>query len=442
MSVLESDRPAAAHETSSALHWLVRLVLVLGFIAGLYRLHQRGIEGALSTSADLRSPFLSAGVWGQGGNPYGRDEILARWRAIHVVGDEDLTANFFHDTPSLYPPPTLALLWPLTTMPWRAVRHLWLALNLTTTFLAWVALVQIARIELVSWRAALLGMLWLFLGPFTICVLLGNPALLTVNMLVLVIYLVGRGAIAPAGILLGLLVCLKPQIAGAMMLYYALSRRWRLVLISMSIFAAVFVVALLQLAVHHVHWSQSLLTNLHDASAIGAFNDPSPANASRWQLVNVQYLFYGIVSNRSLVGVLALSLTAALGLAFIWAWKRNEFQEIEPLTVAVPMIMSLLPVYHRYYDALLLIFPLAWSIASLNSRHWRAGLVVLACSAPFYISWASLIDTWVQSGRIPPRIAQSTWFAIFVLPCQTWALIIIVLTMTYVLSRRAETAAR
>jgi membrane protein implicated in regulation of membrane protease activity len=89
-------------------------------------------------------------------------------------------------------------------------------------------------------------------------------------------------------------------------------------------------------------------------------------------------------------------------------------------------------VYHRYYDALVLMIPIASALAVVDrpGRYWGS-LAILFCTAPFYVNWTFILETWIQSGRIPAIVAHSIWWNFFILPSQTWFLVAMVGVMLW-----------
>ena len=143
---------------SRASHRIVSLFLVIVALAGMYRIKKNALSDAIALSSDLRGPFISARAWMRGLNPYDPEVQEEQWRQIRGPADEDLKAvHFFDWTPSLYPPPTLAVLAPLTLLPWPVVRIEWLLQNLLLSILAYLALCDMLRLPLGNWRAQLFG---------------------------------------------------------------------------------------------------------------------------------------------------------------------------------------------------------------------------------------------------------------------------------------------
>jgi len=439
MSVLTMVGTDRSSENAAPVVWGRRIALTIGLLIGLARLCSQGFGAALQLAPDLRPTYLSASVWVHGGNPYSASALAARWEAVRGPGDGDLPEDFFREEPSLYPPPTLVVMAPLTLLPWNLVRGLWLAMSMITTVLAWIALVRVAGMKLFGWRAALLGVIWLEVGPLQTLLHLANPTLLTVNLMVFAVYFATFRMEVIAAVVLAIAVCLKPQLGGALLVYYALGRRWRLFGLASGLVALISCVAVGRLTIEHSNWLPDLLANLHMASGNGGLNDPNPINPFHWRLLNLQFPLFAVFSSRTVVSAAALLITGVLCVLYLICWRRAGGPGApEPLAVSVPLLLALLPVYHSYYDALLLVFPLAWVMASLGTSRTLPALMVLFCTWPFYICAAWAMDNMIHNGSIPRVVADSTWFNLFVFPCETWMLILLSLVLMACLYHRQE----
>jgi hypothetical protein len=413
---------------------VVRFLLIIGFAIGLWRLWHGGFSEPLQVSPDLRPIYLSARALAAGDDPYSRDAISKQWQIVREPNEPDLGEDFFYNEPAVYPPTTFALLWPLTFPTWKAVRIGWLIGGLLTSVLAWMALVRVAGLPLFHWRSALLGVIWLELGPFQTVIHLANATLLTVNLLVFTVYFATRRSEVIAAVILAVAVCLKPQLAAELLVYYAVTRRWVLVTLASALVGTLCAVALIRLQLHPT-WLSEYMHNLHAVSVTGGLSDPSRANPLHWRFINFQFPLYALFSTPQVVETAARLITVALCLLFAWSlWRARAWPE--PLTVSIPLILALFPLYHSYYDALILVFPIAWVVSTLGRTRTLEAVVALACTAPFYICVAWALNDMVVSGRIPPRIADTTWFNLFVFPCETWALLILSLVLMHVLARQ------
>jgi hypothetical protein len=99
------------------------------------------------------------------------------------------------------------------------------------------------------------------------------------------------------------------------------------------------------------------------------------------------------------------------------AASNNELLELGALTV-----LSLLPVYHRMYDASLLIFPLAWSLAALPGSQNKLAKGTLLLILVFLVPGGSALEQLQLSSHLV-TLQHSWWWAHIVMPHQVWALL-------------------
>ena len=73
-------------------------------------------------------------------------------------------------------------------------------------------------------------------------------------------------------------------------------------------------------------------------------------------------------------------------------------------------MICLLPVYHRNYDAALLIFPLLWSLSPAAPQvhvHQRLALILMA---PFAVPGAWMLESMQNAGRLPHYLTAEWWW--------------------------------
>src|SRR6185295_17544631 len=116
------------------------------------------------------------------------------------------------------------------------------------------------------------------------------------------------------------------------------------------------------------------------------------------QLVNLHYPLHSFTDNRGLVRWEVCAIVGALGLAFIGADLAARKRRADPADrladlacLSMAGVVSLIAVYHRCYDAVVLIWPLALGIRVLADEGRRAAAVaLLALIALFLAPGASI----------------------------------------------------
>ena len=92
-------------------------------------------------------------------------------------------------------------------------------------------------------------------------------------------------------------------------------------------------------------------------------------------------------------------------------------------------VISLLPIYHRLYDASLLVFPLAWSLTDLSGKIRPLGKVAFCLILPFLVPGGTLLEQIQLGGYVSTTVRGSWWWNAVVMPHQVWAILILSLAL-------------
>jgi hypothetical protein len=169
--------------------------------------------------------------------------------------------------------------------------------------------------------------------------------------------------------------------------------------------------------------------------AVGGIDDYTPANPTRFDLLNLQVVLFQVVGSTVVTQVLAWLVAAGLVLRWAIQQRKAEGAEAGLFDLAVLGTVSLLPIYHRFYDGCLLLLPLAWAVTQLCGRQRRIACAMLIVAVPFVVPGAALLRTMAGGNSILQGFAQTWWWQFLVAPHQVW----IILTMS-VLLLAAQTA--
>ncbi len=434
--------------------WIRTLAIVLLLAAaGVFLLRGpiRFVHSQMTWN-DFLSPYIQADAWVQGENPYSAGSIVRLWPSgdprpefvTREAANGSLPAK--RGIPSLYPVTSLALLAPLTFLKWTAAETLWIAINTIFLLLALVFLIAISGASWRSLRVQFFLAAALALAPLHTGLATGNPAVLAIALTTGAVWADHKGKAIVSGILLALAICLKPTIAFAFVLYLVVRRHWRVVVVASSLTAVISVIAAGWLRHEKVAWLASYFENNRKILASGGLADFTSADPLRFNLVNTQVLFYSLFGSASLAQWLSFFLAAAL--LAVWLSlslrRRSSSNESQPyagiLEISTLFVLSLLPVYHRFYDAGLLLWPLAWAL--LVAKRGRRQLWTMLAIVPFFAPGAALLDRWTEQGRIPQRVAHSEWWNMIVMPHEIWSLIVLSILLLLWMSSRSGPATR
>ncbi|MGA8274544.1 MAG: glycosyltransferase family 87 protein [Candidatus Sulfotelmatobacter sp.] len=417
------------------------LCLVLVLIAGA-EFMLRGPVRAVQTATgfnDFLSPYIQAGAFVNGQDPYSPQVLLGLWpaQALHFlflpkeVANGTLVAN--RGIPTAYPITALVLLAPFTFLSWNFAYGVWFAVNFVLFAIMLCALVGLAGFSYREPSAILLVAATLALAPFHTGFVTGNVTLAAVELSVIAIWSGRRHYDTAAAVLLAIAAGLKPQIGLCFLLYYLLRRRWRICGIGLALLAGVAVLGLLRLELGHTPWLSNYLNDNHVLLETGVLGNFTAINPTRFGLINLQVALYPLLGSVPETNDLAVAI--GVSLLAVWAryvWTRTR--EIEPqddgelLDLSAVAVISLLPVYHRFYDATLLVLALCLTFVFFRKDRFFA-ITSLLLMLPFLVPGGTLLETMQRSGRIPQALANHWWWQALVMPHQVWMLLFLAILL-------------
>jgi len=391
---------------------LRRALVCVGLLLALSYFFIRGPLRGMRTQGfdDFAGALTITHVWVQGLNCYSPNVVTDQWirdgrPQFQFILKERNSTSLLGSGAGL--PGSVPLLAPFTLLPAVTADQVWIWFSAAATLAMLFALFRTKNFIFLAFALAL--------APLHTGIATGNASILVIAC-VGFSYLWRFQRPILAGVLLGIAGSFKPHIAGAGLLFFLVEQTWTPVivsvltgLLSIGLFAG-------RLAIAHVPWWSGFI---HRTVAIGYHGGPddfSLANSARYQLVNLQVLFASVLSNRSIVNILAISIT--VGLVALWAyWMRGR--EVAPiLGFAAINVILLLPSYHRFYDAGVIAFALA-AAAALDRYRWIVPITLAAFLAPIP---AALVHLG-ESGEIPLRVLQSKLIVVFVLCHEIWILL-------------------
>ena len=153
--------------------------------------------------------------------------------------------------------------------------------------------------------------------------------------------------------------------------------------------------------------------------------------------MNLQVALYPLVKHAVTANILALTISGAMFLVWLFLiWRRGDSSdELDLSTIAV---LSLLPVYHRLYDASVLILPLCWSLSAWSGRFRNCARLAFLLILPFLVPGGSALEQLQLNGHVPAALANSCWWNALVMPHQVWALFFLGVLLLWAMKVRAE----
>ncbi len=385
----------------------------------------RGPLRALTTSADLAAPYGSTRAWLQGLNPYDSRTLGTVLRRAGREADSTRLGAF---QPPLYPPSTFVAIAPLAWLDWPAARATFLALSLILVAWLFLAICHFAGLapqsEAGIWLAAAIAAL----GPYRNALALGQLAIPSVALIVIGAERIRAGAPYAGGIALGLATVLKPQLGAPFVLFYALRGAYKPFLTAAAVAVTITVVAIVWLAANDVEWVRSWGIVAQESMSPGSVN--APAGPLSVDLLELRPLIAALTFT-SHAGILGLCL-ALVGAGWLFLEGRGLHERHDHLLLSALAVLTLLPVYHRYYDAVLLVFPIAWAAATVaaDAPLKARGVQVLCLCAVFFVAGAWWLQRLAHESRWASELSRSFAWNVFVLRYQNWTLVALFCALT------------
>ena len=420
---------------------VVLVALALG-ITGVGLLAFRDVPRGLSGANDLSMVYAASRAWLHGSNPYEFEDMNQAWVAGGntplPVDDRQLIA--------LYPPATYLLLFPLGALPWELVRPAWAVVNLLAiAATAWLG-VLLARRHGVGDPAVYLIVpaLVLVWGPNHTNQAMGQTSLVPMVGVLAAWYFALRRADLAAGVVLGLATAIKPQMAGLFVVLALMAGRWRLFGVATVTGLAVLLASIGRMELAGVAWLPAMRNNLHWFGQQST-GDPSDANALWHLIMNLPVLLHRFTNSQVVIEAISWLVTVG-ALAIAWTLNRQRHRRVESLRPVCPEAMlmpavvgvvSLLPVYHRFYDGMLLL-PAAFYVVTVGlvRKRWPLPTWLVALGLAVFIppNMAAVLHEAVEP-RLPAGITTSWSWAAFVSTHQVWAMLVVLTGLLWALNR-------
>ncbi len=385
---------------------------------------------------DFRVMYYPARCLVQHGDPYNQPEVLSLYRAMGGDSSSDSEKVRQIATRYIYLPSAFCFTAPFALLPWGPAHILWLLLTMgsliSASFLIWNQAAEYAPL-------AAGALLCLFLANSELLIISTNAAGIVVSLCAVAVWCFLRDRFVPAGILcLALALAVKPQDSGLVWLYFLLAGGlFRKRALQTLLFTALLSLPALVWVWHAAPgWAQEWQSNMAALSVRGGISDPGPTSLGGHGLANVISLQSVISVFRDDPGVynpVSYLLCATLLLAWIVVTLRSRSTQARAwLALGAVAALTMLPVYHRQYDAklLLLAIPacvLLWAKGGLTGR---LSLLVTVAALLFTgdLTWALFLSLVKHLPLAPTGLSGQALIALQVFPAP---LILLVMGIFY-----------
>ncbi len=387
---------------------------------------------------DLSQNYTASKLWIKGQSPSDPRNFVALW-----LQEGRSRLNVSDIRTHLAPPlGSLVIMAPIAAFPWAIAKIIWLAVLLAASAMTIWALALAGQFRWDEPRTMVFIAACLALAPFHTGLANGNSTVLVVGACAAAIWAAQNRRDVTAGILFGVACSLKPQIGALLVLYYLAQRRWRLFATAVACAAGLVLVAVLYLQFRGVSWIQDYLHNAKGFVSANQIDDFSSANPIRFTLINLQVPLFSITGHSSSANLLAFAIGGFLLCTWLYLITRARDNTPELLSLAAISVIGLLPVYHRFYDAVLLVVPLCWCMTGVAGRLKTIVRISLLLMTPFLIPGTVLLQQFARNGRVPDAVMDSWWWNCIVMPHETWALLLLSSVLLYEIMQGTSAASR
>jgi len=392
---------------------------------------------------DFKVVYYSARCLAQHCDPYNESELVRSYKAEGGENPTDSPKVLSTVRIYVYQPNAFAITVPLALLPYSIAHIVWIALTLGSlvlaSYLAW---------DLGADYAPILSgcLVFLILANSELLAIVGNAAGIVVSLSVASAWCFLRQRHAIAGVIcLGVALALKPQDSGFVWLSFLLAgglHRKR-AMQALGVACALSLPAVLW--VWHVapHWLAELRTNLAAVSARGANIDPGPTSSGAHGLGSVTDLQAAISLIRDdprFYNPASYILSACLLVPWLIKSVRSPKSRAGAgLALAAIAPLTMLPFYHRQYDAKLLLLAVpacAMVFAERRAVRWLAlGATSIAIVLNGDFFWAILLNV-ITGVQLPPTpFWIRTLIAVQALPAPL-ALLLMTVVWVWIYCRR------
>ena len=389
------------------------VVIVFGFLMFAYRGIYRGVRHQLTN--DFFGIYTISKAWLAGQELYSTQVFVDTFQRAsgYSLGRNTLPlASKYTALPGMVP-----LIAPFSAFRWQTANTIWVLFGAAILVLM---LWRFSRIsDVPNLKVLMFFICSLLLGPI-------HTGLAAVNITPLLVGLMGISYLLYrqeqwmfSGILLGIVGCCKPHIAGAMVLVLLVERAWKPLAVSVLTGLASVGLFVGRLAIAGVPWWHGFVERTRYFGAIGGANDFSLANSARYELTNMQVILGSLTNSRVLANTIAIAVGAALVIAWWVAVRRHGKTNL--FAFATINVILLLPSYHRFDDISVVVFLLATAFLT-SSRPWLRQTVT-AATLVFLLPIAAVMVNLAETGRIPATLLNERAFQLTFLTFHIWFLL-------------------
>ena len=331
---------------------------------------------AFHASNDFVPVYAGARCLIHGCDPYNPSQLEPEF--FRAGGRPSDLPSWEIDVP-VYPPSTFLALSPIALLRFPVARLVWFLLN-GCLFATAAGLILSICPPPHRWLATVL--VSFFVVTAAISLVLGQPAVFAISLVVIGSCLFLRGRFVSLGTFLFFLsLAVKPQIGGFIVLYFLAQRiYWRYAAFALAGAAMLLLCASLILG-HHPRsaaWASTLRGNLSATLSPGGSADPRPANPQAIGDENLQALTSIFIARAGQFNAAAYAIFLALyGVGMVVVLRAPRGPELHLVALGALSILTLMPVYHRFYDTRLLLLSVPAVVVVFQKRRVLGAVIAV-----------------------------------------------------------------
>ncbi len=348
---LPSRVEAGVRRDGLCLFWLGAIAfLLVGFALG---------KAVAVSTADFRVVYFAARCLIEHGDPYQETQLADTYIKGQGTTPKDSQITRSTEYRYNYLPTAFIVTLPFAVLPFHIAQALWLIVTASSLIFASFLVWDVAALYAPVLSGALIG---LTLANSELILMLGNPAGIAVSLCIIGVWCLVVRRYQFVGILcFAISLMLKPHVAGLVWLYFLMSdrnSRNKALQILMTVAMLSVPIAIL-MGTRAPHWFSEWRSVMAAFSSRGDINDPGPSSMAAHgigMMINLQTVFSLIKNEPSFYDSASyvLGLLLLCPLLYLTARKKAS-EELCWFALSAYASISMLPVYHRVYDARILI---------------------------------------------------------------------------------------
>lgn len=427
--MLHNDQIAAADArpiqwTSNTRAGHIGLILVLLASVGIFIV--RTAFQPQYRPSDFATYYTAARAWIHGADPYSQSSAPGHWQAAHgwanIMPDDCIDVFGLEWLPIIQMPSAMPVFAPFALFDAKPAVILWFIVSFILLIAQTAALAWMAGSRL--WQPTGIVLLAATLAFAPVHELFGwaQPSGPTISFIILGAWAAMSRRDVLAGILLALATAIKPQLGGLFFIYFLLKGRQRVVIAYAAVIAVLFAVAIIPMQLRGINLMRGWLAGVAATDGPGGMNSTAVGGPARFYMLHIQVILNVLIESRNLMNFLAGTIVGVAAAVFAHLESRGRLEEQpadELMELSFVAALALLPVYHRFYDAGILVLPMTWALANFRTRPLMA-MPLLAFIGTFFVPVIATVRLEELVSQWSPALTNSTIWNLFIDPWRVW----------------------